>query len=265
MVVALFTGGCKVDVSVGIDVASGGGGEVRATARLDRAAVAHLGGETPEKRLAVADLTEAGWKVSGPTVLPDGGIEVEARQRFTDAAGAARLVRDLAGEEGAFRDFDLRQQRTFLKTVTSFRSAVDLTPGLGAFTDERLREALAGAEGAALGVTDEQLEARFGAPVERLFGLQVAVDLPATAETNAPTESGGAAVWAPELGARTVLEATSERWNVRNILATAVALAATVLLVVVLVVRRRRFTLLVVGAGDGATEAVPQDGAADDG
>lgn len=237
---SVLTGACRVDVEVGIEAGPTGGGEVRVAATLDADAVAQLGGETPEKRLALGDLTEAGWEVEGPTRLPGGGLQVEASHGFDDGEEARRLVEDVAGVDGPFRDVVLRQERTFLKTTSSFSAVADLTGGLGSFTDADLREALAGPEGAPLGVTDEQLAARFGAPVGSLFGLAVAVDLPGDATSNAPAATGGGAdVWTPALGQRVVLEATSERWNHANIVAAAVCAMATVALAVVLGRRRR--------------------------
>jgi len=66
-------------------------------------------------------------------------------------------------------------------------------------------------------VTPAALEKRFGAPVDHLLGLQVAVRLPGKVTANAPTGTDHGAVWAPSLGEDTVLEAHAEHWNVRNL------------------------------------------------
>jgi hypothetical protein len=243
----LATSACRVDVSVGIDADDHGGGEVRVAALLDADAVNQLvgsqagspGAVDPATRIKVDDLVAAGWDVEGPTKQEDGGLEVVATHPYEDAAEGGRLIAEVGGDPGPFRDIDLRQERGFFTTTTHFRGTVDLAAGLAAFTDPDLRAALQASEGAPLGVTTEQLEQRLGGALNRLFGLQVAVRLPGDVESNAPTETDNGAVWAPSLGERVVLEASSERWNVANIVFLAVAVVAAAALVVVLVRRRR--------------------------
>lgn len=239
---------CRVDVSVGVDANADGSGRVRAAAVLDADAVDQLVGEAagdpaqadPTKRIKVDDLRAAGWTVTGPAPTDDGGLEVVATQRYDDAADARRLLAEVAGDPGPFRDVSLRQTRSFFKTRTDFAGTVDLDAGLGAFTDPDLRSALEATDEAPLGVTTAQLEARLGEAIDRMFGLQVAVRLPGRVTSNAPTETDNGAVWAPSLGEEVVLEASSERWNVGNLIALAVAVASALGLAAVLAGRRRQ-------------------------
>lgn len=242
---ALATSACRVDVSVGIDAHDDGGGEVRAQARLDGPAVSQLGGPDPGDRIRLDDLRKAGWEIEGPTKQDDGGLEIVATHPYDTAEEAERLVADLGGDPGPLRAFTVRQQRSFLKTTTEFAGTVDLRQGLGAFTDPDLRQALEGTDAAPLGVTTEALEKRLGSPLDRMIGVQVAVRLPGRLESNAPTEAADSAVWAPALGDEAVLEASSERWNLTNIIGAATAAASGLGLVGLLLLRRRRPDLTV--------------------
>lgn len=258
--VAAGTGACRVDARVAVDAEADGSGRVTVTATLDPDAVTRLVGEAagdpalanPATRIRVDDLRDAGWTVVGPDETPAGGLRVVARHDFSDPAEAAALLAEVAGGAGPpvtpgadaavtgapIREVRLRQERTFFKTRTTFAATVDLSAGLGAFTDPDLRAALRATDGAPLGITREQLEERFGGPLADLLGLDVTVQLPGQlTEVNSPT---GATTWSPALGERAALTAASEQWNVRNVAALVVALVAGLALVVVLVRRRRR-------------------------
>ncbi len=226
-----LTGACRVDVDVAIRADNGGGGSVRATAVLDANAVAQLGGETPEKRLALADLTKAGWKVEGPTPTEAKGLTVTASHDFADGAEAKALIDDLAGKDGPFQGFEVRQTASFAKTTTRLRGIVDLRKGLGAFTDPELREALAGPDGEPLGVDDAQLAKRFGTPPAEAFTLDVTVAVPGRDE---------ATTRRARYGQQTVIEASSEQTNLRNLASVAVAITAALAVIVVLIESQRR-------------------------
>lgn len=234
-------------MSVGVEADADGTGQVRAAAVLDAGAVEELVGEAagdpatadPATRIKVDDLRAAGWTVIGPDPTDDGGLEVVATQRFEDAGEARRLLAEVAGDPGPFRDVSLRRTRSFFKTRTYFAGTVDLGAGLGAFTDPDLRAALEATDEAPLGVTTAQLEARLGEAIQQMFGLQMAVRLPGRLTSNAPTETGGAAVWAPSLGEEVVLEASSERWNVANLVALSVGFLSALALVGIIAGRTR--------------------------
>jgi len=226
-----LTGACRVDVDVAIRADAGGGGSVKATVVLDATAVAQLGGETPEKRLALADLTKAGWKVEGPTPTEAKGLKVTASHDFANGTEAKILIDDLAGKDGPFRGFELRQTKSFAKTTTRLRNIVDLRNGVGAFTDPELRDALAGPNSEPLGVDDAQLAKRFGVPPAEAFTLDVTVDVPGQDEATTTRAL---------YGQQTVIEATSEQINLRNLGSVAVSITAALALIVVLVDSQRR-------------------------
>ncbi len=238
------TGACRVDASVAVDVGRDATGTVRVTARLDADAVRELVAPAdgpdgdPATRLRFDDLRDAGWSVRGPVLQPDGGAEVEARHPFADPAEAGRLLSQVAGS-GVITPARLRQKRGFFRTTTEFDATVDLRAGVGALADDELRTALGAGPGAPLGVDAAALAARFGAPVEQLLGLQVAVDLPGRVRSNAPTEATDAAVWPAPLGSRTAVQATSTSLNVVNILALGTAVLALLAIAALVVARRR--------------------------
>ncbi len=229
-----LAGACKVDTSVEVRARPDGTGEVKVSALMDRRAAQALG--DLDTQLALDDLRAAGWQVRGPEENHQGGAEIEVRRRFDSPAQARRLLDQVGGPEGAFKGFELEQRRTFLRIETSVRGTIDLSGGIESFSDAQLTELLGGQP---LGVTPQQLEQRLGVPIDHAFALQVAVRLPGGIESNAPTATGGTAVWSPRLGEQMPMEATAEQWNRPNLALSAVA-ASSALGVVAVLVRRRR-------------------------
>lgn len=227
-------GACKVDASVEVRARPDGTGEVKVSALMDRRAAQAVG--DLQTQVALDDLRAAGWQVRGPEENHQGGAEVEARHRFDSPAEARHLLDQVGGAEGAFKGFELEQRRTFLRIETSMRGTIDLSGGIETFSDAKLAEVMGGQP---LGVTPQQLEQRLGVPVDHAFALQVAVRLPGGIESNAPTATGGTAVWSPRLGEQMPIEATAEQWNRPNLVLSAVAGSSALGLFAVLVRRRR--------------------------
>lgn len=227
----LALSGCRVGVHVGVDTRADGTGTVRAVVTLDRDAAARI----PDlaTQLRTDDLTRAGWRVTGPSSTADGGVTVEASHPFRSGDEERRLVEQLSGPTGPFRDFRLRRTRSFLRTTTRFSGTVDLSAGAAGFSDPQLTQRL----GSPFGVDEAALEKELGSALSRLFEVEVAARLPGSVTSNAPTRAANGAVWRPKLGERAVLRASSSRLNVTNI----VLAAASVLLAlafVAIVVRR---------------------------
>ena len=236
LVLALLVGGaCRADLEVAVTARPDGGGRVQATVTLDADAVAQLPDLAGDLR--VDDLRQAGWEVTGPRPHGDGGAEIVASKPYSSAAEAAAVVAELAGPAGPFRDFRVEQERSFLRTRTSFLGTVDLSAGLDGFSDDALRERLGGS---GLGLTPEQLEARLGGSPDRVFAFRVVAALPGKVESNAPGAAGGPAVWEPKLGEQLSLVASSERLNRANIGLAAAGVLAGLALLVVLGVRLLR-------------------------
>jgi hypothetical protein len=273
LAIAALTGACRVDAQVAVRADADGTGEVRVAATLDPAAVTKLVGEAagdpavvnPATRIDVDDLRQAGWTVDGPDETKGGGLRVVAHHRYDDAAEAEALLTQVGA--GPFQDVRLHQDRSFFKTHTSFAATVDLSKGLGAFTDDELRQALRATDEAPLGITPAQLEQRFGKPLGELLGLEVDVRLPGRLTTTTPdrgtdpdagTSDRHRALWTPALGQRLELTAESERWNGRNIAALVVALASATALVAVLL--RRRHEALTVTASNNMVDTDGETG-----
>jgi hypothetical protein len=224
LLVAFLVGGCRVDAAVDIAV-SDGGGEVTARFRLDREAVAILGGAVAGGA-QTSDLEQAGWEISPAEDRPDGGAEIEVKKAFNRASDLGVVISELAGPEGPLRGFRLDRDRSLLKARYRVRGTADLGPGGAAVTGfanspdlpGRLRDA---------GVDPDRVAELLAGRAAEGFGLSVAVDLPGKTQS-----------WALEPGSPPrsidVASAVDERLR-PSLLVVAVLLAA----VVVFRLRRR--------------------------
>lgn len=192
-----------------IEAGADGGGFVRAGIGLDDEALAQLGDPAAELRLD--DLREAGWSVTAPARERDGLTWVRIAHPFESADEANRLTAQL-GEP--FRELTLRRTRTFLKTRTALTGVIDLSRGLGAFSDPALQEALGGADLGAL--TDDNVRVRF--------------------ETRLQDERGS---WSGKVGEQVRIAAEAEAWNVAPVAAALAALVFAATGLVVFAVTRR--------------------------
>lgn len=215
--------GCRLEITVGVDVDEDGSGLVRAVAALD----AEAARRAPDlgDQLRVDDLTDAGWTVTGPTVEADGRTYVRLSRPFQTPDEAEAVLRHLSGEEGPFRDMELERDPSYASTRFRFTGTVDLRAGPEGFGDDDLRAQLGGSS---LGLPPGELERRAGAPLDEIFRFRVLADLPGGVDaTNAARTVDGAAVWRPSLGERIELEAASRSWHVPRLIWTAVAVAAS--------------------------------------
>lgn len=232
----LVLSACQVHTAVGIDVDASGAGVVRVGVGLDREAARRVPNLAADLR--VDDLRAAGWRVTGPRREADGRLWVRAAKPFSSPAEAARVVAEVSGAAGPFRDFAVVRRAGFWRTRTEVRGTVDLTGGVEAFGDEDLRRRLGGSS---LGAPAEVLERRLGAALERMFTVQVDVRLPGeVTDANAPLVSGGGARWRPRLGERVELVAVADQRHLRRIAGVALGSAGAVGLVAWGALGRRR-------------------------
>jgi len=180
-----------IDVAVEAD----GSGTVTVTTRLDAEAAAKV--PDLDQSLLVEDLKAAGWRMVGPDRLPDGGWEVSAAKRFTEASRLGSVLAEVAGRDGPFRDFRLDRSHSFAKTSYRLEGTVDLSGGIEAFGDPELRQALGGNM---FGRPLAELELAAGKPLDQAVRFTVRTHLP----------GGGTDEWEPKLGAApTAIEASS--------------------------------------------------------
>lgn len=220
---SLLLGGCKVDVAVGVEADRSGAGRVTVTTQLDEAAAQRAGDLSTQLRKD--DLVASGWSVEPPKLMAGGGVQLVASRPFRDLAEAERILETLTGPGGPVRGFTLTQKRSYLNTETTVRGVVDVSGGIESFTDPDLQARLGGVP---LGLTAPQLEREALAPLDQIFGLQVAVSLPGEVTSNAPAFTGNVAVWPVRLGQEVAIEATSRTPNPTNIILLVVAGVAAV-------------------------------------
>jgi hypothetical protein len=230
LVLALGTG-CHVTLSAGIDVHQDGSGTVRAGLGVDDEALGELGDLSTV--LEAADLRQAGWMVTGPTKESDGLTWVRASKAFDDAEEANAAAAQLSGPDGPFEGFSVTHSQGLLRTRTSFTGVADLTAGLTGLSDTDLAAKLRDYD---LGLDVEGLRRRFGDNLAGAVRVVVAAGLPGRITSNAPTVTGGRAVWSPAPGERVEMTAQADArrldlllYGVAGVLALAVALLAAVL------------------------------------
>lgn len=225
----LFLAGCRADVTVAIRATAQGGGAVTATLSLDEAAASAV--PDMAQQLRVSDLKAAGWRITGPALAPGGRTEVSAVKEFASPAHATLVIQELSGVGGPFDSLRLTRTRSLFQTRTSLTGAVDLTPGLAAFSDAIIKELLGGQ---AVGVEPAQIAADLGKPLDDIFGFRLTADLPGDADAD-----GTDPVWRARLGEKTSINAVSEQWNLSTIGFGAVSVLSGFCLVVTLIRRRR--------------------------
>jgi hypothetical protein len=237
VLVVAVAAGCQLDVEVALDVEPDGTGAVTVVVALDEAAVAQVPGLS--EQLVVDDLVEVGWTVTGPVAEADGRTRIRASKPFTSLAGAGAVLGEVSGDDGPFRDLQVRRSSTLVHDEWDFSGTVDLSEGLAAFSDEALRERLDGTD---VGRSTEELVAAAGRPLEEAVTFTVAVALPGRTSSDAPGGGDRSAVWRPVLGEVVPLAATGRQLNTASLSWVAVGAVAVLALVVVLAVggHRRR-------------------------
>ena len=239
-VVILLSGACKVRTNIGIDVKEDGSGTVTVEVGLDDDAmkkVPHL-----EESLRTADLTAHGWTLTGPVKEDDGFTYVRVSKPFANPEEAVKILTELSGTDGPFRDFTLTRSRSFAHTKFHFTGTIDFTKGIESFSDSGLAQEL---DGKPLGDDIKAIEQRINDTLDNVFQFQVRVRMPGGVTSNAPTQAINGAVWQPRLSetgpVRLEASSDSSRWaSILGSIAVAVAVVGLVVVLPVLFVLRRR-------------------------
>lgn len=229
----LLLSACDVTVSTQLDVRRDGTGTVRAGVGIDADALAKAGDLAG--KLRVDDLRQSGWDVAGPREEGDGLTWVRASKPFSSPEQADRILRELSGPAGPFRDLHLGQRQSFFQTRTSVSGAIDLSGGLTGFVDPELEERLGGA----IGFDVEALRRRFGEPLGDVFRVELTARLPGSIHSTGGQEVSGGVKWVVEPGGQVQLDAQAEALNLVPWLPAIGALVAVAIAVGFVLWRRR--------------------------
>jgi len=221
---ALVGGGCRVDVAMDVAVEDDGSGRVEVVVALDRDAARRVPGLGDQ--LAVDDVEDAGWEVTGPEQVDGGGVEVRATKEFASLDGLGDVVAEVSGPDGPLSGLVVERDRAPFGDTWRVRGDADLRDGLEAFGDAGLRERLGGTS---FGMSEGELEEAAGRPLPEAVRFEVSVDVP-----------GGSGSWSPVLGERTALAAESRTWETVRLALLAAAVVLALGAVAMLLVRPRR-------------------------
>ena len=213
---------CQANVRVNIYVSRAGSGTVSVTLDLDRSAAQSVG------QLQLADLEEAGWRISGPHPTAGGGLTVTASKPFPSPAEAEQVIGEVSGSNGPFHDLHISRHQSLLgsRTTVTARGTVDLTCGVQCFADPALQQQLAAAGGA--GVLGSA-GGPGGPGASQTVGFNVALHVP-----------GKSTAWQGRLGEKTTLAATGHTWDKARLVAGVVLVALIVGLAAIVLMRKRR-------------------------
>ncbi|MHB1927910.1 MAG: hypothetical protein ACYCUG_00465 [Acidimicrobiales bacterium] len=276
----LLLAGCQVTTTIAVDVGASGAGTVTVRVVLDRQAATEVGlvpshqsaagaggstatrsagasgsaatgagGSTATRSagatgsatpgLDTAGLAAAGWHVTAP-VGTAGVTTLTATHHFADLAQLPAVLAGVAASDGQplFR-IEVHRLTTFWATGEQLRGTVDLTCGVACFGDAGLRRVF----GSAVGVSVRNLERRYGETPEQALHFSVVVDLPDPVQSTNAARGGQGLTWAPALGTRVTLEASTRRTDRAHVRLVEVAggvAGALVLGGVVALARKRR-------------------------
>ena len=196
---------CQATVRVGVAPKANGSGDLSVALVLDRQAAAAVGDLTTA--VPTADLGKAGWVIDKPVATPGGGATETAHHPFRTAAEANALLAGLAGG-GAKTPFPitLSHRSATLASHVDVAGAVDLSGGVDAFADDKLRQALGASSLAA--ALDQARQTGVAVP-------QITAELVATMPGH-PTHVAGGKVrgdtvtWDVPLGQRMAIGATAK-------------------------------------------------------
>lgn len=225
---------CQADATVDLTLREDGSGEVAVTVTLDADAAARVPDLADDLR--VRDLEATGWEVTGPTETDDGGVTIAARKPFATPEQGRAVLREVGGRGGILRAIELRREHTFGETTWTFGAGLDLSAGLGSFSDEDL-DAVLGSD--TFGLDQAALEEQLGEPLADTVSVTVTATLPdGEFTTNGEATGASAARWSAELGDEPVaMAAESAERDTTVWLLVGVAAGALLLLVLLLLVR----------------------------
>ncbi len=148
---------CRVDVTIDVDMAENGSGELSVTVVADAAVLAAAPGLAEDVR--TDDLAAAGWTTEGATLTPD-GLSLTIVHPFDTPEQATALLSTLNGPSGPLQAISIQRVATISEITYSITGTGRLDGGLEAFTDPDLLAAVGGMPYA------EQIAASGSSPVD---------------------------------------------------------------------------------------------------
>lgn len=239
-------GGCRVDVAVDISANADGSGTITVTAVADKAVVDQAPGLSRDIRFS--DAVKAGWKLTPPVDLPDGGQRVVLTHGFTTPAQATALLRSINGPGGPLHDVAMARTADGQRITVRLTGRLQVEGGLETFADPAMLASIGAMPWA------DELAAAAVDPTAAVT-ITVRAKLPGSVQTTGKLADGVATWNVPIGGAATQLTTTAtttikqpsdnRSWwrllsNASLIAMVLWVLAASAVLVAVTVARRRR-------------------------
>lgn len=168
LVLLIALSACQARTTVDVDLNQNGTGQVSATVLLDQEAmdrVPDLG-----KKLRVEDLKDAGWHIDGPK-KHDGETVVTAKHGFASVDEASELIGQLSS---IFKNFELKETRSFTKVSYEIKGSLDMTKGVESFGDDELKQRF----GSPLGIDVAEIQNATGVNWQESFPVELNVNLP---------------------------------------------------------------------------------------
>lgn len=179
VVLVALLAGCQVQGVVSVKVAENGSGTVQVKVGLDDAALARVG--DPKTALRLDDLTQAGWKVTGPK-KDESLTWWTAEKGFADPSQLPVVLGEVAGPD-VLRDVKLERTETGREVTLVLTGQLDLSKGAASFSDEDVAAAL---DGDPLGGNVAAIEAAEGRPVADLVTARLDLDVAGVQQSLTP-------------------------------------------------------------------------------
>ncbi|MHB8669719.1 MAG: hypothetical protein ACYDAD_04030 [Acidimicrobiales bacterium] len=221
VLVAVATASCQASLQANIQSHANGSGLVTVGLRLDDDALAQVGrAEDLASALRVDDLRRAGWTVVGPRREKDGGTWVRAAHGFTRASDATKVLGQIDGPDGPFRDLRLERHRSWWWRRLRFSGTIDASRDVVArLADPQLLARLTASDAQAPGgPSTAALLGQAEAAARQGLRFEVSARLPGSISSNAAHRGADGLTWDARPGDSVVhLRATASAWDLRRI------------------------------------------------
>jgi hypothetical protein len=165
---------CRVDVTIDVDMAENGSGELSVTVVADADVVVAAPGLAEDLR--VDDLRVAGWSTEGAMPAPGGALALTIVHPFDTPEQATALLSTLNGPTGPLQAISIQRIATISEISYSITGNGRLDGGLEAFADPDLLATVGGTPYA------EQIAASGASPIDTV-GVVLRLRMPGTVQT----------------------------------------------------------------------------------